>query len=502
LRIARKHYFKVMVTNWNISRARATIARIFALFTALFFFGLVETGAQQVPRGVAIVADIEGAIGPAASRHVADAVDLARNRSAEVLILRINTPGGLVTSTREIITEILESPVPVVGYVSPSGGHAASAGLYILYACHVAAMAPGTNTGSATPVQIGVPSIPRLPELPNAERDNPDSTGSESDGETPPEDGTPTKPTPSITGSPMDMKTTNDAVAYIRSLAQLHGRNADWAEDAVREAANLPANEALDAGVVDLIAVDLDDLLAQLDGRRVNAGGLEWELVTSGLAVELIEPSTVTEILKILSNPNIAMLLILIGLYGLIFEFSNPGVGPGVIGAICLVLGLYSINQLPVNYAGFGLILLGVGLMVFEAVTPSFGILGLGGIAAFAIGSAILIDTDIPEYQVSWSTIAFTSLLSLAVLSLLFGYVWRTFHRPVRTGQAALLGATAEVIDWSDGTGHVWAQGERWDAIGPPLLSEGNNVRVSGLRGLTLEIQKTEPDDVKTGELS
>ena len=458
-------------------------------FGILDFFDRAKAETQPAPRGIAIVADIKGAIGPAAVRHVTDAVDAARDRSAEVVILRINTPGGLVTSMRDVVTEILLSPVPVVGYVAPPGSHAASAGLFILYACHVTAMAPGTNTGSATPVQIGglpLPSPPKPAEDESEANDSPKA-----------DDAKPAEPANPAT--PMDLKSTNDAVAYIRSLAQLRGRNADWAEAAVREAANLSADDAFNAGVVDLIAADLDDLLNRIDGRRVTAGGLERVLATTGLAAEKIEPSTMTELLKILSNPNVAMLLILVGLYGLIFEFSNPGLGPGIIGAICLVLGLYAINQLPVNYAGFALILLGIGLMVFEAVTPTFGILGLGGIAAFSIGAAILIDTDIPEYQVSWSTIAISSLLSFAVLCLLLGYVWRTFRKPVRTGAAALVGATAEIVDWTNGAGHVWTQGERWDAIGPATLKKGASVRVVGLRGLTLEVRVAGANDAQQG---
>lgn len=455
-------------------------------FAILVACGLGTSLAQHGPRGVAVVADLDGAIGPASVRHVSDTIDLALERSAEVVILRINTPGGLVTSMRDIVSEILTSPIPVVGYVSPPGSHAASAGVYILYACHVAAMAPGTNTGSATPVQIGVLPLPQLPTPPQEEPGRPG-------GEAVPE-GEEEESAPPITPgdlTPMDLKSTNDAVAYIRSLAQLRGRNGDWAETAVREAANLPANDAFTLGVIDLVASDMDDLLGQLDGKVVEAGGLERTLVTDGLAVEVSEPSTVTELLKLLSNPNVAMLLILVGLYGLIFEFSNPGVGPGIIGAICLVLGLYALNQLPVNYAGFALILLGIGLMVLEAVTPAFGILGLGGIAAFAIGSAILIDTDIPEFQVSWSTIVISSAISFAVLSLLFGYVWRAFRKPVRTGASALLGATAEVIDWTKGGGHVWAQGERWEATGPATLAPGTRVEVVGLGGLTLKVRET-----------
>lgn len=471
--------------------------RSLALFV-LVLCGLVSATAQQIPRQVAIVADLDGAIGPAAVRHVSDAVVLAHDRSAEIVILRINTPGGLATSMREIVTEILELPVPVVGYVAPQGGHAASAGLYILYACHVAAMAPGTNAGSATPVQIGGLPLP-ISRAPSEEEDS-GNNSADQNGTAPTDHDAPSDSMAPPSGDPMSAKVINDAVAYIRSLAQLRGRNADWAEFAVREAASLSANDALDADVIDLISVDLDDLLDQLDGRQIIAAGIYRQLATKDLQVELIEPSFVTNMLKLLSNPNVALLLIVVGVYGLIFEFSNPGVGPGIVGAICLLLGLYAINQLPVNYTGLALMLLGVGLMVSEAVTPTFGVLGIGGIVAFSIGAAILIDTDIPEYQVSWSTITITAALSFAVLSILFGYVWRTLRRPVRTGAAGLLGEAAEVIDWSDGVGHVWTQGERWDAVGPPSLQPGDQIRVAGLKGLKLEIRKNGADEAQNGE--
>lgn len=463
-----------------------------AALLVMIMSGLTAVVAQQQPRQQAILADLDGAIGPAAARHVADAVDLARQRSAEVLILRINTPGGLATSMRDIITEILESPVPVIGYVAPAGSHAASAGLYVLYASHVAAMAPGTNTGSATPVQIGGLPLPSPQQPPKEDRGQNEEPPTERD-----EALERSAPMPD---DPTAAKIVNDAVAYIRSLAQLRGRNADWAETAVREAASLSAEDALQAGVIDFVARDMNDLLDQLDGRRVVAGGIERQLATKALVIERIEPSVVTTILKLLSNPNVALLLMVVGVYGLIFEFSNPGVGPGIVGAICLVLGLYALNQLPVNYAGLALILLGIALMVAEAVTPTFGVLGLGGIVAFAIGAAILIDTDVPEYQVSWSTIVVAAALSFAVLSLLFGYIWRTFRSPVRTGAAGLRGAAAEVIDWTNGTGHVWAQGERWEAVGPHRLKPGDRIHVVGLKGLRLKIKKTSTDDVNDGE--
>lgn len=467
------------------------IVRALAMLSILAL-GVGITPAQEGARQVAIVADLDGPIGPAAARHVSDAIDLAQERTAEVLVLRINTPGGLATSMRDIITEILASPVPVVGYVAPAGSHAASAGLYVLYACHVAAMAPGTNTGSATPIQIGGLPVPVPRPAPNEASDE----ATPDNAEKPPERGTTQDTAPVMIQDPASAKAINDAVAYIRSLAQLRGRNADWAEQAVRKAASLSAGDALEADVINLIASDMRDLLDQLDGRSVLAGGIERQLATEDLVIERIESSFVTNVLRILSNPNIALLLIVVGVYGLIFEFSNPGVGPGIVGAICLVLGLYAINQLPVNYAGLGLILLGIGLMVAEAVTPTFGVLGIGGLVAFTIGAAILIDTDVPEYQISWTTIAVSAALSLAVLTLLFGYVWRTFRSPVRTGAAGLLGAPAEVLDWSNGAGHVWSQGERWEAAGPRSLRPGDRGHVVGLKGLKLQISDAASDEI------
>ena len=474
----------------------SAIIRVIAVLV-LSVGALAAAVAQQPHRQHAIIADLDGAIGPAAARHVSDVIDLARERSAEVLILRINTPGGLATSMREIVKEILASPVPVVGYVAPSGSHAASAGLFVLYACHVAAMAPGTNTGSATPVQIGGLPLP-IPRQPFDEDDGTKPIRPTEEVPTGGREGIgPATPMPD---DPMAAKVVNDAVAFIRSLAQLRGRNADWAETAVRAAANLPAEDALQAGVINFIARDTNDLLSQLDGRRVSAGGTERQLATKGLITERIEPSVITNILRLLSNPNVALLLMVVGVYGLIFEFSNPGVGPGIVGAICLVLGLYALNQLPVNYAGLALMLLGIALMVAEAVTPAFGVLGLGGIVAFSIGAAILIDTDVPEFQVSWSTIFVAAALSFAMLSLLFGYVWRTFRKPVRTGAAGLLGAPAEVIDWTNGAGHVWTQGERWEAVGPHMLKPGDCIQIAGLEGLRLQIRKTPANGFKEGE--
>jgi membrane-bound serine protease (ClpP class) len=451
---------------------------------------------QPTARRIAVLAAIEGPIGPATMRHVEKVIATAAERNAEVVILRIYTPGGLVDSMREIITEILGSTIPVIGYVAPPGAHAASAGTYILYATHVAAMAPGTNLGAATPVQIG-----GLPGTPSPGDDQPAGDKPAGDGPGPSEGTGDEAGEDEIAGEPkigvrirslapgdaMNAKATNDAVAFIRSLAEMHGRNADWAEKAVREAASLSSAQALEQGVIDLMADDIDALLAAIDGRTVPIGGSERVLSTRGLAVERLEPDSITRLLGVLSNPNVALMLMMLGVYGIIFEFMNPGsVVPGVVGAICLTLGLYALNQLPLDYAGLALVGLGVAFMVAEAFTPTFGILGFGGLVAFVIGAAMLVDTDVPAYQVSWWVIGVMAVLSGAVLTLLLGFTVRAYRRPVAGGVAQLVGTEARVLDWSGGGGHVWAEGERWQASAERNLAVGDPVRVRRIEGLTL----------------
>jgi membrane-bound serine protease (ClpP class) len=467
-------------------RIRQRLDRLFLSAVALLFTAIAVLGQatdQSAARPIVLLAAIEGAIGPATVRHVEGAVAAAGARGAEALILRLYTPGGLADAMREISAAILSSSVPVVGYVAPPGAHAASAGTYILYATHIAAMAPGTNLGAATPVQIG-----GFPGAPSGEEEKkPD--------ETPPaetEEWRRFLPA----GDAMNAKATNDAVAFIRSLAEMHGRNADWAEKAVREAASLSATQALQEGVIDLMAEDVPTLLAAVDGRRVTIRGTEHVLKTRGAAVEELAPDTMTRLLGVLSNPNVALLLMMIGLYGLIFEFINPGsIGPGVVGAICLTLGLYALNQLPLDYAGLALVLLGAGFMVAEAFTPTFGVLGFGGLIAFIIGSAMLIDTDVPAYQVSWWMTGGMAALSGAVLVLLLGYTIRAYRRPALSADTAFAGETARVLEWSGATGFVWARGERWSARADRALSPGDPVRVRGIDGLTLMVEPIENPD-------
>jgi len=424
-----------------------------------------ETAADRHVVSIALT----GPIGPATAKYVRDTLLSANSQQVEAVILRLNTPGGLATSMREIIADILASRVPVIGFVAPAGAHAASAGTYILYATHVAAMAPGTNLGAATPVQIGSPLAP-----------TPAEPGKDKNGD---------RAAPG-TKDALTAKATNDAVAFIRSLAELRHRNADWAEAAVREAESLSALAALDKGVIDIVARTPEELLTRIDGHEVEVSGQQRRLATRDLPIRLDEPGWLIRLLAVITDPNVAFILMLVGVYGLIFEFSNPGaVVPGVIGAICLVLGLYALNMLPVDYTGLALMLLGLAFLVAEAFNPTV-VLGLGGLVAFLLGSMMLIDTDAPEFQLSWTVVGGALAASVGLLTLTLGYVWRTRHQPVRTGVRAMLGQPAEVLDWSGQEGHVLAVGERWQARAPQALAPGERVRITGIQGLTLEVSR------------
>ncbi len=459
----------------HLSVHRLLLALLLALST-LSGARAQESG-SEAPHRIAVLAEITGVIGPATAHYVQNAVDEARTRRAEVLILRLDTPGGLLTSTREIVESILASPVPVIGYVAPAGAHAASAGTYILYATSIAAMAPGTNIGAATPVQIGGGGLPGLPStnepLPAGEKDKGEDKAKPAQA-----------PLPTL-----ETKAVNDAVALIRSLAELRGRNADWAEKAVREAAALNARQALDQHVIDLISPDISDLLRALNGRKIVAGQQERTLRTADIEIVRVEPDFMTKALGAIANPNVALILMLIGTYGLIFELMSPGaIAPGVIGAICLVLGLYALSELPLDYAGLALVVLGISFMIAEAFMPTFGILGFGGIAAFVIGAAMLVNTNIPAYRVSYSVIAAMAAVSAAFLILLMGYVWRSQTRKAVSGAEELTGSEAVVLSWEHGEGYVWAQGERWHARGDKEFVAGQRVAVQRLDGLTLVV--------------
>ena len=422
----------------------------------------------------AIILEISDAIGPAIADYIVGELRAADTAQTGLIVLRMNTPGGLDSSMREIISAILASPMPVATYVAPNGARAASAGTYIAYASAVVGMAPGTNIGAATPVQLGVsPFFPGgRPEQPPAQKNGQ-------------EKGT--------VGDPTDTesrKAINDAVAYIRSLAELNGRNADWAAEAVRTAVSLPASEALKLHVVDVIADDVPDLLRKIDGRTATVAGKPERLATAGLEVLTVAPDWRTELLAIATNPNVALILMLIGVYGLLFEFLSPGaVAPGLIGAISLFVALYALHLLPINYAGAALVLLGIGLMVAEAHIGAFGVIGLGGIVAFVIGAIMMFPSGTPGFELSPMVVAATVIATASLFLLVLAMLLRSRKRLVVTGKEALLGAEGEAVAWRGEDGRVRIRGEIWRARASKPLKPGTRVKVVDRDGLVLIVE-------------
>ncbi|WP_235971740.1 NfeD family protein [Azohydromonas caseinilytica] len=427
--------------------------------------GLMQPVAGAGAGAPVLTLAVAGPIGPATALRLQRALQRAREQQAALLVLQLDTPGGLDVAMRDIIKSMLASPVPVAVFVAPQGARAASAGTFILYAAHVAAMAPATNLGAATPVAIGLPG--GAPDKPPAAASAPDA---------------------------MTAKRLNDAVAYIRGLAQLRGRNADWAERAVREAASLDARAALAQGVIEVMAADLPELLRRIDGRELQLGERRVRLATAQAPVQVLEPDWRDQLLATLSDPGVALALMTLGLYGLLFEFASPGfVLPGVVGGVSLLLGLYGLQMLPINHAGLALLLLGLGFMVAELFVPSFGVLGLGGLAAFAFGAAMLIDSGTPGLAIPWTLIALLCLSSAAFIFGVVGLALRARRRPQVGGAAALLGVRGELIEHDGDTGWARVNGTPWRVRGVAGLRPGQPVQVTGVDGLTLRVRAAEP---------
>lgn len=449
------------------------------LVRALLAFLVLTAAPFAVADGTAVVLDLDGAIGVATAEFIINGIEEAAERDATLVIIRMDTPGGLVNSMRDIISAILGSDVPVVTYVSPAGARADSAGTYILLASHIAAMAPTTHLGAATPVSLGGGDVGDDGKSgSDKDADSDSDSASDEDKKAPP------------SGSAMERKVMNDAISYIRGLAEAHGRNADWAEKAVTEAATLTASEALEMNVIDVIAVDQAELLQKLNGRELKVNNRSVTLDTEALLIEKIEPGWRIKFLSTIANPEILLILIMVGVYGLWFEGSSPGaVLPGVVGVICLLLAAYALQVLPINFAGLALMIVGIVLIVAEAFVPSFGALGVGGIAAFIFGSIMMFDSGIPGFGISIAFVVGFAVVAGLLLLWMISYLVKLRRRGAVTGRESILAGTAIAMESFAGAGRVWLEGAPWAAVSKVPIEKDQRVTVTAIDGLTLEVE-------------
>jgi membrane-bound serine protease (ClpP class) len=453
---------------------------LIVLLVFLFFSSSLATGAQRTASTPHVLwLDIAGPVGPALSDFIERSIRQAEEERAQAVIVQLDTPGGLDTSMRSIIKAMLSSRVPVVVYVGPSGARAASAGTYIVYASHVAAMSPATNIGAATPVSLGPGMLPG--------RKKEEAAGEEEAGS---KEGVDEGSAVPSSEQAMRQKVVNDAVAYIIGLAQLRGRNAQWAEAAVRSGVSVDAGKALELGVIDLVSADATELLVKLHGREVMVDGESITLDTSAWSIVGVKPDWKTRILAVITDPNVAYLLLLAGVYGLLFELYSPGaIVPGVVGIVCLILALYALHLLPISYAGVALLIFGIVLMVAELVTPSFGLIGAGGVGAFIVGSMMLFDTQVEGMQVSLPLLVTLSVASGGLFIATVVVATRLRNRSVVTGREEMIGSTGQALTSFSTTGRIHAHGEIWQAHSSGPVSAGQQVRITDLHGLTLEVE-------------
>ncbi|HEX2548233.1 MAG TPA: nodulation protein NfeD [Gammaproteobacteria bacterium] len=421
-----------------------------------FFIGFLMLAANAFAARPVYLLDINGAIGPATESYIENGLATAAKEKAAAVIIQLNTPGGLETSMRGINQTILNSSVPVVAYVAPAGARAASAGTFIMYASHIAAMAPGTNVGAASPVSM-------------------ETLGSSGD---------------SNNKKTLQKKSMNDAFAYIQGLAKLRDRNVEWAGDAVSKAASLDATEALNQKVINFIATDIPELLKKIDGQTVDIKKIPVQINTKDIEIKNLAPNWRSKFLSVITNPSIAYILLLIGIYGLFFELANPGfILPGVVGTFSLLIGLYAFQLLPISYVGLTLLLLGIAFMIAEAFVTSYGLLGVGGFIAFVVGSIFLFDTSVPGFHIAWSIIIVMSLISVGLLCLIIWLTTKSIRQPVVTGREALIGTIGEVLEYYTDYMLVRVQGEIWNAQCEERLQVGQKVRVTKIGNLKLTVE-------------